>query len=80
MKKLLLIGLLCLCAPLVQAKDVGMTITTASTDGTVTRGARGLTFLFSSDFAGTVAGATFAGARRHRIFAVDPDRRHVLGD
>lgn len=44
-----------------EAKDVGVTITTATTSGTVTRGARGLVFIFSTDFAGTIAGATFSG-------------------
>lgn len=37
------------------------TITTASGNGTVSAGARKLTFVFSTDFAGTVLGATFAG-------------------
>lgn len=37
------------------------TITTAATDGTVAAGARGLTFIFSSDFAGTILGAAFSG-------------------
>lgn len=38
------------------------TITTASTSGTVAAGSRGLTFVFSSTFTGTVLGATCAGA------------------
>jgi hypothetical protein len=38
------------------------TITTVTTSGTVAAGARKLTFVFSSDFAGTVLTATFAGA------------------
>lgn len=37
-------------------------ITTASASGTVAAGFRQATFIFSPDFAGTVLGATFAGA------------------
>lgn len=38
------------------------TITTASSSGTVSAGARKLTFIFSADFSGTVLGAAFEGA------------------
>ena len=37
-------------------------ISTVSASGTVTAGVRRVTFVFSSDFAGTVLTATFAGA------------------
>lgn len=62
MKKLLLTITLCFCALFAQAKEAGLSITTATTSGSVTRGARSVTFIFSSDFAGTVAGVAFAGA------------------
>jgi hypothetical protein len=39
------------------------TITTAAGSGTVAAGKRRIEFIFSSDFAGTVLGATFSGSR-----------------
>jgi hypothetical protein len=38
------------------------TISSASTSGSVTAGARKITFIFSSDFTGTVLGVAFTGA------------------
>jgi hypothetical protein len=64
MKKLILIltMALCLCSPL-YAKTVDLSGGgTKTTSGTVTAGCRGITFIFSADFTGTVAGKTFAGA------------------
>lgn len=61
MRKLLLIGLICFCIGVAEAKEVGLTITVATTSGTIPRGARGITLMFSSAFTGTVAGATFTG-------------------
>lgn len=61
MKKLLLTMCIALCALVAQAKDVGLSGTLATTSGTVTKGARSVTFIFSSDYTGTVAGIAFAG-------------------
>lgn len=62
MKKLILLVLLAF-APLVQAKEVDITGGAAvTTGGTITRGLRGVVFIFSSDFVGTIAGTAFTGA------------------
>jgi len=63
MKRLILILLLLVAAPLpMPAKTVGVTATLATTSGSVRAGARGVVFIFSSDFTGTVNGIAWAGA------------------
>ena len=59
--KLLIVALL-LCSP-VYAKTVDITTGGGTKTGayTVPAGCRGLTFIFSSDYTGTVAGKTFVG-------------------
>lgn len=49
------------------------TISTASSTGTVAAGAKKLTLVFSSDFAGTVLGAAFSGAADKSIDLNAPD-------
>lgn len=44
------------------AKSVKMGGDLVATDGTTVAGARGITFIFSSDYTGTVAGVTFDGS------------------
>jgi hypothetical protein len=56
-----LFALACLSAASAKEVDIAGGIT-ATTSGTTTRGLRGVTFIFSSDFTGTVAGMTFNGA------------------
>lgn len=49
------------------------TITLVSTDGSVAAGSRGLTLILSSDFAGTILGATFSGATTSSLTIPVPD-------
>lgn len=60
--KRLMILMVCFLAALAQAKEVDIAGgVTATTSGTTTKGLRGVTFIFSSDFTGSVAGMTFTG-------------------
>lgn len=63
MKTLTLILLACLLAvaPL-QAKTCSASGGSKTTDFTINAGARGVLFVFSSDFSGTISGVTWSGA------------------
>jgi hypothetical protein len=61
------------CAPIARAdRTFTATITTVSASGSVGAGARSVTFVFSSDFSGTVLGATFAGSADSSITIAAP--------
>lgn len=49
-----------------------LAISSVSADGTVAAGKKAVDFIFSSDFAGTVLGATFAGATDQVLSFVAP--------
>ncbi len=80
MKLRILSLLLILCiAPITQAGMIRTpSITTAVVSGTVREGARKVTFLFSTDFAGTVLGATFSGAA-NSFLTIDAPNDDTLG-
>ncbi len=75
MKLRILSLLLILClAPIAEAQRIRTpSIVTAVVSGSVPEGARKVTFLFSSDFAGTVLGATFSGAANSFLTIDAPD-------
>lgn len=54
-------------------------IATVSTSGSVAAGARSVEFLFSSDFAGTVDGETFAGATDYSLGPLVAPQGDTLG-
>lgn len=54
------------------------TITTVTGSGTVAAGSRKLTFVFSSDFAGSVLGATFSGPTDNSV-TIDAPSGDTLG-
>lgn len=76
MKKLLLILLIVPWCAL--AKDTDVDITLATTSGTVAARAKSVTFIFSSDFVGTVKGVAFTGAADSSITLNTPQPGDVL--
>ena len=78
MKRLLLIFVLLLCAiaepqaQMTSGGTVAPTITLVAESGTIPAGAKSLTFIFSSDFAGTVLGVAFAGGADSTISLTAP--------
>ena len=77
MKKLILILALTLCVLPAQAQftsggTVTPTITTVTETGTIPAGAKSLTFIFSSGFAGTLLGTAFAGGSDSTVSLTAP--------
>jgi len=60
LKLLIALAITLLACPL-YAKDLGVDITSATTDGTVAARARQVTFIFRSTFVGTISGVAFSG-------------------
>lgn len=69
----LVIFALCLPCRAVAGVQKNVTITAATTSGTVAAGSQKLTLIFSADFAGSVQGAAFAGAADASLTLDAPD-------
>jgi len=71
-KLLLLLALLTLSCSTLQSSNLGVAITTATTSGTVARGAKSVTFIFGSTFTGTIGDSSFAGSTDSSLHIVAP--------